>query len=593
MKKNLLWMFAAILVCGTSVFTSCVDTIDNPAQPNPNVADMIIKNAKIFTSDQSDPQATALVVKDGKFVYVGDEAGLAEYEGKVTDMGGKFIMPGIIDSHVHVTIPVGFEYAPMGERIEPNGKEEALEIMAKYIKENPGEKRYRFLMDRKFLKEGEDFVKEDLDAICPDAELLIQEGEGHSIWVNSKILQKHGITDDTPDPIPGLAYYVRKDGHVTGNMYEGATEIPIIFDGLMELTDEQVDAALQRWIEFSVQAGVSCVFDAGLPGDLKFHEKIYKRLCELDRQGKLPIYVDGSIVVNAERDTEEGVKELKRFQREFNTEHVKVHTMKIFMDGTQKIHTAAMVTPYVDIHTTGSPTAFSAEGIVALLKELNKANLHLHLHCVGERASRTVLDGVEMAKNELGTNFHVRVTCAHLEIQDDADMDRFAKLGVIANFTPWWHADDPKVSAVWLGEERARKQFRCKTIWDSGALVTWSSDNITFEDFMTWSPYLGMEIGMTRKSTEKTLVPEYAKVAEVFPPENERMGIEEMLLGYTINGAKQLGIEAAKGSITVGKDADFLVFQNDLLTAEHEGFSHNKPDEVYFYGKQVLQGNRE
>ena len=234
MKRMSQWMIAAILITsGASVFTSCVDTIDNPAQPDLNVADMIIKNAKIFTSDKSTPQATALVVKDGKFVYVGDEAGLAKYEGEVTDMGGKFIMPGIIDSHMHITIPVGYEYAPMGERIEPNGKVEALEIMAKYIKDNPGEERYRFLLDKKFLKEGEDFVKEDLDAICPDAELQIQEAEGHSIWVNSKILQKHGITDDTPDPIPGLAYYVRKDGHVTGNMYEGATEIPIILDSSM------------------------------------------------------------------------------------------------------------------------------------------------------------------------------------------------------------------------------------------------------------------------------------------------------------------------------------------------------------------------
>ena len=204
--------------------------------------------------------------------------------------------------------------------------------MADYIKKHPGEKRYRFLMEKRFLK-GEDIVKEELDAICPDAELQIQEGEGHSIWVNSKILQRHGITDDTPDPIPGLAYYVRKDGHVTGNMFEGATEVHIILDGGMELTDEQIDTALQRWIDFSVEHGVSAVFDAGLPGDMQFHEKVYKRLVELDKQGKLPVYVDGSLVVNAERDAEEGLKELKRIQREYNTEHLKVHTMKVFMDG--------------------------------------------------------------------------------------------------------------------------------------------------------------------------------------------------------------------------------------------------------------------
>ena len=548
-------------------------------------ADKIIKNAKIFTADKNQPKATALVVKDGKFVYVGDEAGLSAYEGDVVDLGGKFIMPGIIDSHVHVTIPVGFEYAPMGERIEPNGKQEALAIMADYIKKNPGEKRYRFLMEKRFLN-GEDFVKEDLDAICPDAELQIQEGEGHSIWVNSKILERHGINDDTPDPIPGLALYVRKDGHVTGNMIEGAAEVPVILDSGMELTDEQVDAALQRWIDFSVEHGVCAVFDAGLPGDAKFHAKVYKRLCELDKQGKLPVYIDGSLVVNAERDAEEGLKEVKRFQREFNTEHLKVHTMKIFMDGTQKIHTAAMVTPYVDVHTTGV-TAFSAEGIAKLLKELNEANLDLHLHTVGERASRTVLDGVEMARKELGDNYHVRVTCAHLEIQDDADLDRFAKLGVFANFTPHWHSADPAISASWLGMERACKQFRCKTIWDSGATVAWSSDNIVFMDFTTWNPYLGMEVGMTRWINEKTRNYPFARVDKVFPPENERMSIEEMILGYTINGARQLGIEDRKGSIKAGKDADFLVFDNDLLTAEHEGFSYNTPKEVYFGGKKV------
>ena len=548
-------------------------------------ADQIIKNARIFTADKKHPKATALVVKDGKFIYVGDEAGLANYEGEVTDLGGKFIMPGIIDSHVHITIPVGFEYAVIDERIEPDGKQEAFDMMKKFIKEHPGQKRYRFLMEKRFLK-GEDIVKEELDAICPDAELQIQEGEGHSIWVNSKILEKHGITDDTPDPIPGLAFYVRKDGHVTGNMYEGATEVRVILDNGMELTDEQIDAALQRWIDFSVEHGVSAVFDAGLPGDMKFHEKVYKRLCELDRQGKLPVYVDGSLVVNAERDAEEGLKELKRIQREYNTEHLKVHTMKIFMDGTQKIHTAAMVTPYVDVHTTGS-TAFSAEGIAILLKNLNDANLDLHLHTVGERASRTVLDGVEMAKKEMGDKLHVRVTCAHLEIECDDDLERFAKLGVFANFTPHWHSGDPAIAATWLGMERACKQFRCKTVWDSGAQVAWSSDNITFGDFTTWNPYLGMEVGMTRWITEKTRDYEYTRAAKVFPPENERMGIEEMLIGYTINGAKQLGIEAKKGSIEVGKDADFLVFDKDLLTAEHEGFSYNKPAQVYFGGKKM------
>ena len=148
-----------------------------------------------------------------------------------------------------------------------------------------------------------------------------------------------------------------------------------------------------------------------------------------------------------------------------------------------------------------------------------------------------------------------------MEIQDDADLDRFAKLGVIANYTPWWHAGDKDMALPLLGKERASKLFRCKTLWDSGALVTWSSDNIVYMNFVSWVPYLGMEIGMTRRITEKTKLPEFYRTDTVFPSANERIGIEEMILGYTINGAKQLGIEASKGS--------------------------NKPQEVYFGGKRI------
>ena len=554
-------------------------------------ADRIIKNAKIFTADKENPQASALAVKDGKFVYVGDEAGLSEYEGEVTDLGGKFIMPGIIDSHVHVTWPVGNEYATINAVIEANGKQEALDMMADFIRQNPGLERYIFIMEKKSLN-GEEIVKEDLDAICPDSELQLQESEGHSVWVNSRLLKSHGITDDTPDPVPGLSYYVRKDGHVTGNIIECSAVVPIVLDSSMHLSDEQIDAALNRWISFCLNAGVDAVFDAGIPGYAPFHERVYTRLRELDRQGKLPVYVDGCYVVAAPWQAKKGLEELKRFRREFNTEHLKVHTMKIFMDGTFKIHTAALLEPYADTGMMGASTAFRKEELAALLKELNEADLDLHLHTIGDAASRTVLDAVEIVRNELGERFHIKVTCAHLEVQSDEDLERFAKLGIYANFTPAWHSGvghgdvlTPMISL--LGERRATNMYRCKTLWDSGVLVTWSSDSTGFLDFSPLNPYFGMEVGMRRWITEKTNAIELIRTIRDYPPASEKMSVEEMILGYTINGAIQLGIEDKKGSITAGKDADFLVFDNDLLTAEQEGFSYNKPTDVYFAGKKV------
>ena len=158
---------------------------------------------------------------------------------------------------------------------------------------------------------------------------------------------------------------------------------------------------------------------------------------------------------------------------------------------------------------------------------------------------------------------------------------------MIANFTPWWHCDDVEVYKRLFGEERGKKLYRCKSVWDSGALVSWSSDNIVYGDFSTWNPYLGMEVGMTRFISDKTKIMDVERFKYVFPPLDERMGIEEMLLGYTINGAKQLGIEKTKGSIEAGKDADYLVFDTDLLKAEHDGFSNNKPVEVYYAGQKM------
>ena len=553
-------------------------------------ADMIMKNAKIFTANKDNPLETALVVKDGKFVYVGDEAGLAAYEGEVADLGGKFIMPGIIDSHVHVTMGTGFEYTDMGPYVACDSKKGALDFMADYIASNPGVNRYRFLLERVFLH-GDDITKEDLDAICPDAEIVILEGEAHSVWVNSRTLARHGVTDDVVDPVPGLSYYVRKDGHVTGNVFEAAAEIPFLLDEALELTDEQIDAALLRWIDYSVKVGVVGVFDAGIPECNELHERIYTRLRELDRQGKLPVYIDGCYVITQPRQVPEALEELKRFERKFDTDHLKVHTLKIFNDGTLKIHTAAMVTPYEDNHEKGT-AAFNKEQIADLLLRLNEAGLDLHLHTVGEGASRNVLDGVEMARKTLGDKYRVKVTCAHLEVQDDADLDRFAKLGVNANYTPWWHAGNMggnpyETWRVLLGEKRALSMYRCKSVWNSGANVTWSCDDIHYGDFTNWSPYLGMEVGMTRWINESTRTSEISRTVAAYPPVSEQMSIEEMITGYTINGARQLGIEAAKGSIEVGKDADFLVFDNDLLTAEHEGFSYNKPRDVFFCGKKV------
>ena len=166
--------------------------------------DRIVKNAKVFTSAAKDFHATAFAVKDGKFVYVGDEAGLKDYEGEVVDLGGKFVMPAFIDSHVHIPGCTSLLALRSMDYVFGTNKQETLQAVKDVIDAHPDYERYTMVMSLSSLG-GEILTKEDLDAICPDKELVIAEAEMHSSWSNSMVLKYRGVTDDTPDMAEGLS----------------------------------------------------------------------------------------------------------------------------------------------------------------------------------------------------------------------------------------------------------------------------------------------------------------------------------------------------------------------------------------------------
>ena len=556
--------------------------------------DYIVKNARLFTANVNNANATCFAVKDGKFVYVGDENGSSDLIGEVRDAGNKFICPAFMDSHVHITVPIVFMFSPESLFIHCNGKNECLKIIENFITEHPGQERYNFDLPIGNLN-GEKLTRYDLDAICSDKEIVIVEGESHSAWVNSKVMANNGITDETPDVAPGLSYYERdENGHKTGYLVE-MTEAEILMGShTKNITDEQIKEALMPLIEFSKKQGICAYFDAGTPGNPEFSERVYTVMSDMDKKGELPIYVDGCYLIYDRKQLKDAIEVLKHLREKFSEGNVRVNTLKIMMDGTLAVHTASLVTPYADTGTVGG-CLFNTQEIVDLLKKLNENGFDLHVHTVGEGAIRTILDAVEIAKNELKDSFKVHVTCAHLELMDDAEMDRFAKLGVTANFSAWWHSGagsgggstfEDRVAL--LGEERAaKKALRSKSLWDTGAMVCWSSDNVTFGDFRAWSPYLGMESAITRLNDEKTNINEEEKQYIQLLPASECMNHEEMLIGYTINNARQLNIENIKGSIDIGKDADYLIFDEDMLSVDPRGMSYILPKEVFFKGIKV------
>ena len=152
------------------------------------IVDKIFKNAKIFTSNVDEMNASALAIKDGKFVYVGSDDGLKDYDGEVIDLNGKFVIPGIIDSHAHIAICTANDFTPELVRIMCDSKKECLDFIRDFIDKNPGRNMYKFMLPF-YCLHGEKLTCFDLDEITKDVQIVIMEAVGHSGWVNTKVLK--------------------------------------------------------------------------------------------------------------------------------------------------------------------------------------------------------------------------------------------------------------------------------------------------------------------------------------------------------------------------------------------------------------------
>ena len=553
--------------------------------------DKIIRNAKVFTSAARDFHASAFAVKDGKFVYVGDEEGLKDFEGETVDLGGKFVMPGIIDSHAHVPMAVAFDYTPPIVPIKGDSKKECLEFIRNYIRENPGKKIYKFSLGFFYLH-GEKLTRWDLDEICPDVPVVIMESIGHSGWANSKLIRDLNIPDDVKDISPNLSRYDRDEqGRFNGFATEGAFQ-DLNTTHVKDITDEQIRVKYKSLIDYCLKMGITCMYDAGTPPIGDFHERGLAVLCDMDRKGELPITIESSYMIINPLQFADCIKKLKDLDSRYHTEHVRCRIMKIMMDGIESGRSAAVIDPY-DNGTCGGRITDEVT-LSKLIVELNREGIDLHVHSVGELAVRTVLDAVELAQKEIGGKLLINVVSAHLSIVRDEDILRFAPLGVIANYTPQWHGGSSfpggvRAAVELLGEKRGHNLNKSGMMWRNGTLVTFSSDTISFGDFLAWNPFLGMEVAILRRDVTLTATGKYAD-AEFTPPACECMTAEQMILGYTINGAKQLRLEKTKGSIEAGKDADYMVLKEDLLTMPAEGIKDIVPEEVYFCGKK-MNGN--
>ena len=577
-----------MLVCLSLVLiASCTTEEDQGARGD---ADLVLTGARIFTSNEEMPWADTVAISDGRFVYVGDAAGATEYQSdskQFVDLHGRLVIPGLVDAHAH---PGYVDVEHFGE-ISETSEEDMLAAVKRYADEHPDDKWLRLCCWPIGLyidgNQGPD--KQTLDAVVPDRPVWFVSEWWHSGWLNSKALEVLGVDKNTPDPKPGIATYVRdEDGAPTGWVKEGAgwqhfAEQFEIIDGEHEKShEENMAAALQVLSE----AGVTTLYDAGNFG---YEDRVFGFMARLEEDGKLPVRYEGTYQIFTPERLPLAISEMKRYRKEYGGDRLQFNTVKLFMDGINQNHAGALLEPYADDASYVGDTMLSVEELRDFLLELDKERFDIHIHTMGDLAVQRVLDAVEAAKAIAGPEFYPRVTIAHLEVIAAADVPRIKELGVIANYTPWWFAarqDDPLSTS--FGDERYGDMYRARTLLESGITVTFSSDEWWGGELLPTylNPYFGMQVGHTRQSPK-----EWREEGDdaIRSPSDERLSIEQLITGYTRNGAYQLRMEEQIGSIETGKRADLVILDGNLFDMDSYKIWQTKPATVLMDG-EIIQG---
>lgn len=567
----------AFLAVG-SLLAACSDepAVHEGSLPDQN--NFVVVNARVHTSEVESPEARAFVVKDGYFTYVGDRSGaLNDGQGlPVFDAAGGTILPGLIDAHTHPGM-IGFLGDDDEEPLIPKTSHE--DIMA-WLDDTVTWRSGLVIQagDWPTVLYGIDGPKkEDLDEIVKWRAVMLFDDSGHSQWLNSSALKLLGVDNDTPDPAPGLSYFVRdEEGEPTGWVKEFAL-IPYIGDDLLPPRDD-IKRRLSEFLDFLSSKGVTTLFDAG---NLLYHDEIYGIVAELDKEGRLPLRYYGSIHIVLPSQRETAIADLIALRTEYGSERLKFETIKIHFDGVQEIRTAAMIDPYLGEGAGSGRTLFTEEELTNFILELHDEEIDLHLHTVGDAAIRTALNAVEAARQITKGGLRCQVSLSHIEVLQDSDAARFAELGVVANFTPHWSGGYFQGSELTVGSPRSDNLYRVRGIEDSGGTVSYSSDTTTYSEILRANPFYGMQVGHNRQEVAG------GEDAEILSPRTERLPLDLLVEGYTMGGARQLGLDDSLGSITTGKEADFILLDRDLFEVNRYRIHEVEPLAVVMNGRLV------
>lgn len=508
-----------------------------------------IEDAVIWTgvgADGAIEESTALAFDETGILALGDEARALPADTVIT---GGFACSAFRDGHVHA-LPGGFEaqIAPVRGHTTP---QEIAAAVGAWAREHPEVEWVRGEGFDHTLAPNGIFYAQWLDAEVPDRPVVLRATDYHTVWVNSEALRRVGYTADTPQPHDGDI--VRdENGDPTGTLREWGAWRPV-YNLLPPKTTEQSVAALALASENFASAGITWVQDAWVePEDIDAWLAA-NDAGVLNFRADLGLWCDP----NTWRDQLDAFVRNRDRVATAAPGRLTATTIKFFADGVMESATGALLEPYCDCpHSRGLPN-WQPEELKLAVAAVDALGFNPHIHAIGDMAARMALDAIEYAMQENGPRDR-RTTIAHAQLVDPADLARFAKLGVTANFEPYWAKFDEwqtELTLPRLGRERTDRQFQIRTIRELGANISFGSD----WPVTTHVPMEGIQVAVTRRMT-------YGDFLDTWMPE-ECLDVEQSLLAYTRGVALQAA-DGRGGVLRPGARADVVLLDRDPRTVE-------------------------
>ncbi len=539
-------------------------------------ADTVYTNGKIYTVNEKQPWVEAVAIKDGKFLIVGSNADAKAVTGEnteVVDLGGKFAMPGIHDTHVHPALV--YTYKEAGEPLFPESTppDEIIELIKDFAKKNPDLKIIRAQKWAASAFPGGKATKEWLDPHFPDRAVYVIDETGHNAVVNSAALTLAGITKDTPDPEFGTIDRDPKTGEPTGYLSETAMGL---IGKLVKRPD--VDAnyrGISRALDQIRAYGTTSLVDGLIgPNSLEAYQR-------LEKEGKLNMRVDAAVNLNdfqAEATTVEESEAIIARRSEFDSPLIDIG-IKYFADGTPLSKTALMVEPYTNDPSTRGAMTIGARQLERI-KQAQREGIQVMMHSTTDGTTRKLLDVIEEARAK-DPKPELRHHIGHLLTVTKEDIPRFKKLNVIAEFSPIWFYPTPlgEIASKYYGAERYARWQAIKEFVDAGVTVSVGSDwPAGTPDADPWKGLEGMVTRMDPKTNSGDKL-------------GESIDLEAGIKILTINGAMAMMHEDVAGSIEVGKHADMILLDRNLFEIPATEISEVKVLKTIFAGKVVYKAD--